>query len=168
MKKIRTLILCTAILPLIQSTLAQGGMPYEEIPFKLAFKTTKKNGVDYIAMYGNSEKELDFSKANFRMESPTGEIIKLTYDTLSEVPIDELSIEDIEMLDNGKKIRLWIPKDPVKYKGWTLKHDFEKGAMQMTHCCSILSSKSVEEKRKEYTEKLKREKEQKEAKANKD
>jgi hypothetical protein len=151
----RSFIAFAAILTmLIQTGYGQEGVPYESMHKAMLFTKSKTiDGTKYSAFYIKSEKEVDFKKANLRLESKSKKPFKISFDVLKNINISELNHEDIEHLTTDYQIKIWIPKDLKKFKGWLLKHDLEKGSLELSGS-RTLSTQSIEKARKNYAESL--------------
>lgn len=135
---------------LLTSVVVAQGVKYDEllIPMKLLLPKNIK-GVDFVPLYIKPKKEVNFTEANFRLSAIDGRVLQLEYTKLKDIPINELNHEDINYIKEVYHIKLWIPRDPEKYKGWLLKHDLEKGSTEVAFS-RVISNKSIEDKRKEY------------------
>lgn len=151
MKKI---LLAAILTMLIQISHSQEGIPYESIhKAMILIKSKTINGTKYAPFYIKSEKKVDFKKANFRLEAKDEKPFIVSSDILKNINISELSREDIDHLKKKYQIRIWIPKDIKKFKGWLLKHDLEKGSLDLSTGKSF-GSKSIEKVRNDYAESL--------------
>ena len=147
-------LLAAILTMLIQTGHGQEGIPYESIHKAMIFIKSKTiDGTKHAPFYIKSEKKVDFKKANFRLESKSGKCFKISSNILKNISVSELSHEDIEHLTNKFQIRIWIPKDLKKFKGWLLKHDLENGSLDLS-TGKTLSTKSIEKARKDYAESL--------------
>ena len=139
---------------LIKTGYGQEGIPYESIHKAMIFIKSKTiDGTKHSPFYIKSEKEVDFKKSNFRLESKGAKRFKISFDILKKISISELSHEDIEHLTNNFQIRIWIPKDLKKFRGYLLKHDLEKGSLDLS-TGKTLSTKSIEKAREDYAKSI--------------
>ncbi len=106
------------------------------------------NGTEYVAFYIKSKRKVNFDHAGFRLNDSDGKVLNLKYTKLNDIPLEERNHEDIDYMEKGFQIKLWVPKDPAKYKGWTMRHDLGKGAFEIA-LSRILTNMPIEEKRKE-------------------
>jgi hypothetical protein len=149
MKRYNLSLITALFLALIPSVQA---IEYEEVyEMMWVVKTKNFDGVDYVPFYILSKKAVNFEDANFRLSSKEGKILKLNYTILKNIPVKELNHEDIESMTEGYSIKLWVPKDLNKYKGWTMQHDLEEGSLVLS-ISKVFTNKTIEEKR----EKLKK------------
>lgn len=150
MKKINIYILLMIAAGFLTSDSSAQGVEYDNIyrPMQLV-KPKNIDGVDYVPFYIRAKKEVSFKDANFCLSNNSGGDLKLSYTRLKDIPINERNHEDINYIEEGYQIKLWAPKDPVKYKGWIMKHDLEKGVLELA-LSRIYTNKTIEEKRKEH------------------
>ena len=105
--------------------------PYEEFArFSEKMPGQKIDGVVLIPAYlkpitpGNV---LDAAKANFRIRMADGTTAPLRCDVLPANADDAKDPADKKKIQGGFTHKLWIPKDPEKYKGAALLNDLPAG-----------------------------------------
>ena len=112
-------LLAAILTMLIQTGHGQEGIPYESIHKAMIFIKSKTiDGTKHAPFYIKSEKKVDFKKANFRLEAKDGKRFKISSNILKNISVSELSHEDIEHLTNKFQIRIWIPKNLKKFRGY--------------------------------------------------
>ena len=109
--------------------------PYEEFArFSEKMPGQKIDGVVLIPAYlkpitpGNV---LDAAKANFRIRMADGTTAPLRCDVLPANADDAKDPADIKKIQGGFTHKLWIPKDPEKYKGAALLNDLPAGYLDI-------------------------------------
>jgi hypothetical protein len=143
---------------LVNSSIAETAIPYKKLLTGLELGDGKKKVGKhiYVPIYLTTEKEnIDFTKANFRLSPAIGEDVKLKIEFLNKIPIENLTIHDIEYLKEDYKIKLWIPLNKELYEDWVIKNDFDKGTFTMATAKMLFSNYDIEKKRAEYKATLK-------------
>lgn len=139
---------------LVSPILANEGLPYKEVYIGISLCRTREiEGEKYVTLYIKPIKKVDIDKANFRLVSPDGEVEKLLIEELNKIPIKQLQHEDLDAIKEDYVLRIWVPKNNAKYAEWFLNHDFEKGSFTLTFSRNFFRNQTIEERRKEYTEK---------------
>jgi len=109
--------------------------PYDEFAkFSEKMPGEDLEGVKMIAAFVKAAKEgekLDLAKANFRIKMADGSIIPMRCDVLPEKPEDSKVEADQRRIRMGFTHKLWIPKDPEKYKGAALLNDLPPNYLEI-------------------------------------
>lgn len=109
--------------------------PYDEFA-KFAEKMPGEDvgGVKMIAAFlkaAQAGETLDPAKANFRIRMADGSISPMRCDVLPAKPEDTADPADRRRIQMGFTHKLWIPKDPEKYKGAAMLNDLPQGYLEI-------------------------------------
>ena len=111
------------------------GIPYNTVNLAMkALKSQKVDGADCVPFYlrsANKGEKLDVAKAKFRIRTWDGEIVLLKVSLLSDIPAEERTDFEKEMIEEGYTHVQWIPKNEKKYMDGSLIHDLPKGSVEM-------------------------------------
>jgi hypothetical protein len=120
---------------------ARIGIPYNTVNLTMkALKSQKVDGVECVPFYTKTAikgETLDAAKANFRIRTWDGEIVRLKVTLLSEIPEKDRTDFEKEMIADGYTHIQWIPKNEKKYLDGSLLHDLPKGSIEMVQGMSI-------------------------------
>jgi hypothetical protein len=127
------------------------GIPYNTVNLTMkALKSQKVEGVECVPFYTkttNNGAALDVAKANFRIRTWDGEIVRLKVTLLSEIPEKDRTDFEKEMIEDGYTHIQWIPKNEKKYLDGSLLHDLPKGSIEMVQGLSISGKLPKKEKK---------------------
>ena len=109
--------------------------PYDEFT-KFAEKMPGEDvdGVKMVAAFLKAAQEgktLDAAKANFRIRMADGSMVPMRCDVLPAKAEDAADPTDRKRIQMGYTHKLWIPKDPEKYKGAALLNDLPHGYLEI-------------------------------------
>jgi hypothetical protein len=117
------------------------GIPYNTVNLTMkVLKSQKVDGVECVPFYTKTAIKgatLDVAKANFRIRTWDGEIVRLKVTLLSEIPEKDRTDLEKEMIEDGYTHIQWIPKNEKKYLDGSLLHDLPKGSIEMVQGVSI-------------------------------
>jgi hypothetical protein len=138
-------LLIAATMALVPSVLRgedeRQGIPYNTVNLTMkALKSQKVDGVECVPFYTKSAikgETLDAAKANFRIRTWDGEIVRLKVTLLSEIPEKDRTDFEKKMIEDGYTHIQWIPKDEKTYLDGSLLHDLPKGSIEMVQGLSI-------------------------------
>jgi hypothetical protein len=109
--------------------------PYDEFAeFSRQMPGEDVGGAKMIAAYLKAAKAgdtLDLAKANFRIKMADGSLVQMRCDVLPAKPEDASLLADKKRIQMGFTHKLWIPKDPQKYKGSALLNDLPEGYLEI-------------------------------------
>ena len=119
---------------LVNSSHGGGSLPYNAVNKTLALVETKKiEGREFGAFYMKPKEgdKIDLAKANFRIEAWDGDIIPLKCELLSDRLQGELSDKAKELLAQGYRYRIWIPRNWKELMDGTVRHSLPQGSVVM-------------------------------------
>ncbi|WAC20098.1 hypothetical protein OVA24_01735 [Luteolibacter sp. SL250] len=109
--------------------------PYDEFAqFAHQMPGEDVGGVKMVAAFLKAAKPgetLDLAKANFRIRMADGSIAPMRCDVLPAKAEDTANLADRKRIQMGFTHKLWIPKDPEKYKGAALLNDLPQGYLEI-------------------------------------
>ena len=131
------------LLMVMVSVLAAGVLPAAEpnvFPYDEFAKFSEKmpgedvGGVKMVAAFlkaAQAGETLDLAKANFRIRMADGSVVPMRCEVLPAKAEDTGNLADRKRIQMGFTHKLWIPKDPEKYKGAALLNDLPQGYLEI-------------------------------------
>lgn len=109
--------------------------PYDEFAkFSEEMPGEDVGGVKMIAAFlkaAPAGATLDPAKANFRIRMGDGSTVPMRCDVLPAKAEDSANPADRKRIEMGFTHKLWIPKDPEKYKGAAMLNDLPQGFLEI-------------------------------------